>query len=99
MMPLLEELTTSVAQKAAAASVTCRSIGVIAILNDLSIHTRSRTLETSTSDPNVIARNVKELTEQFLQSMPTALARRVGIRLSGLSKAASQSDISEFLHE
>jgi len=99
IMPLLEELTNSVAQKAVEAGVTCRSVGMIAVLNDLSVHNRSRTLDTSTSDPKVIAKNVKELTAQFLQSMPSAVARRLGIRLSGLSKMAGQTDISKFLHD
>ena len=99
MMPLLEELTTSVVHKAVEAGLTCRSVAMIAILNDLSIHNRSRTLDTTTSDPKVITGTVKELTEQFLQSMPSALARRIGVRLSGLSKVAGQTDISKFLHE
>jgi nucleotidyltransferase/DNA polymerase involved in DNA repair len=98
MMSLLEELTNSVAQKLAETDMTCKSVGIIAILNDLSIHSKSRTLESPTADVKTITKNVKDLIEQFLQSMPNAVARRIGVRLSGLSRRSGQTDISKFLH-
>jgi len=98
MMSLLEELTNSVAQKLAETDMTCKSVGIIAILNDLSIHSKSRTLKSPTADAKTITKNVKDLIEQFLQSMPNAVARRIGVRLSGLSRRSGQTDISKFLH-
>lgn len=97
MLPLLEELSNSVAQKLTKSNMTCKSVSIIAILDDLSIHSKSKTLESPTSDAKTITRTMRELTEQFLQSMPTAIARRVGVKLSGLSRRSGQTDIYKFL--
>lgn len=99
MMPLLDELTSSVAQRLREADLTCKSVGIVAILNDLAIHSRSKTLDSPTSDTNTIAKNIKELARQFFESMPNAVARRVGVKVSVLTKKSEQTDISKFLHE
>jgi DNA polymerase IV (DinB-like DNA polymerase) len=97
VMPTLEELANSVAQKLAESDMTCKSVSVIAVLGDLSIHSKSRTLESPTSDFGAITKNARDLMEQFLELMPDAVARRVGVRLSGLSKRSGQTDIYKFL--
>lgn len=98
ILPLLNDLADSATKKLTGKSMTCKSVGVIAILGDLSIHSRSRTLESPTYDGNVIKQSSKDLMEQFLMSMPTATVRRVGVKLSRLSKASGQTNISNFLH-
>lgn len=97
ILPLLEELVNSVAEKTKANGMTCRSVAIIAILTDLSMHSKSKALETSTSDGSVIASASKQLIEDFLQSKPDALLRRVGVRVSDLMKPTGQTDISRFL--
>ena len=97
MLLLLGDLASSVAQKLAERNITCRSVSIIAILDDLSIHSKSKTLESPTSVVETISKNAKDLMEQFLQSMPNAIARRIGVKLSGLSKRSGQTDISKFL--
>ncbi len=97
ILPLLNELATSVTKKLADRRMTCKSVSIIAILEDLSIHTRSNTLESPTSDGNVIRQSSEQLMEQFLQSRPKAIVRRVGVKLSGLSHPTGQTDISKFL--
>jgi DNA polymerase IV (DinB-like DNA polymerase) len=97
ILGMLEELATSVANRLNERKMVCRSVSVIAILVDLRIHSRSKTLESATADVNVIKQASNELVQQFLQSMPDALLRRVGIRLSMLSKLSGQTDISKFL--
>jgi DNA polymerase IV (DinB-like DNA polymerase) len=95
--PLLFELADSVNRKLAEKNMLCRSISVIAILSDLSIHTKSKSFETPTANERIIIQSSKEILEQILQSMPTAILRRVGVKLSGLSKPEGQMDISHFL--
>lgn len=97
VMPTLEELANSVAQKLAESDMTCKSVSVIAVLGDLSIHSKSRTLESPTSDLSTITKNARDLMEQFIELMPDAVARRVGVRLSALSKRSGQTDIYKFL--
>jgi DNA polymerase IV (DinB-like DNA polymerase) len=97
ILPLLEELADSVVEKTKANGMTCKSVAVIAILTDLSMHSKSRTLESSTSDGSVIRPASKQLLEDLLQSMPDAILRRVGVRVSDLMKPTGQTDISKFL--
>lgn len=98
MMPLLEELALSVTEKLVKENMTCRSIGIMAITNNLRIHSRSKTLESPTFDENVVKQTSRELLEQFLQSVPDVLLRRIGVKLSGLSTRSGQIDLSQFLH-
>jgi DNA polymerase IV (DinB-like DNA polymerase) len=97
ILPLLNELATSVTGKLTENRMKCKSVGVIAILDDLSIHSKSKTLESPTNDASAIREFSKHLLEEFLQSMPTAIVRRVGVKVSGLTKMGGQTDISRYL--
>lgn len=94
---LLEELATSVAKKLDEEGMTCKSVSIIAILDDLSIHSKSKTLESPTYDEKVISQVSKDLMERFLDSTQNATVRRAGVKLSGLSRRGGQTDISKFL--
>jgi DNA polymerase IV (DinB-like DNA polymerase) len=97
ILPLLEDLANSATAKLAEKAMTCKTVSVVAILSDLSIHSKSRTLESPTFDMRTIAQASKDLFGQFLQAEPTATVRRVGVKLSGLSGRSGQTDISKFL--
>jgi DNA polymerase-4 len=99
MEALLDELVESVVQKLREADMVCKSVGIIAILNDLTPHTRTKTLDSPTAETEIIATNVTELAHQFFESMPNTVARRIGVKVSGLSKRTGQTDISKFLKE
>lgn len=97
ILPILGELTDAVTSKLKGMSMACRSVGVIAILNDLTIHSRSKTLEHATSDGKVIGDAAHLLMKEFLESKPTAIVRRAGVKVTGLSKPVGQTDISKFI--
>ncbi len=97
ILPLLEDLANSATEKLTEKAMTCKTVSILAILGDLSIHSKSRTLDSPTSDMSTIAQASKDLLEQFLQSESTATVRRVGVKLSGLSGRSGQTDISKFL--
>ena len=97
ILPLLEDLANSATEKLTEEAMTCKTVSILAILGDLSIHSKSRTLDSPTYDMRTIAQVSKDLLEQFLQSEPTATVRRVGVKLSGLSGRSGQTDISKFL--
>lgn len=96
MLPTLTDLSSSVASKMREKSMTCKSVAIIAILTDLSIHSKSRTLDQPTSDAKIIENSVQGLMKEFLESMPAAILRRTGVRVSELSSAVGQTDISRF---
>lgn len=95
--PTLDKLTESVTKKLG--DLSCKTVGIITILTDLSIHTKSRSLETPTRDPRVVKEISRDLLREFLTSTPNAVLRRVGVKLSGLSARKGQMDISTFLDD
>jgi DNA polymerase-4 len=97
ILPLLEELAGSATLKLTEKAMTCKTVSIIAILGDLSIHSKSKTLESPTNDERTIAQASKDLIAQFLKSAENASVRRVGVKLSGLSTRSGQTDISRFM--
>ncbi|MBM5804584.1 MAG: DNA polymerase IV [Candidatus Verstraetearchaeota archaeon] len=78
---LCKEIHESLVQR----GLSFKSVGIVAVMKDLSIRTRSRTLESPTDDVGVLRGAVKELFERFLGESEIE-ARRVGVRVSGLVK-------------
>jgi len=95
--PLLDELSKSVSAKLREQGMKCKTVGIIAILTDLSIHNRSKTLETVSSDGKTIETTARGLIKEFMQSDQHITLRRVGVKASNLTKEAGQTDISKFL--
>ena len=65
-------------------------------MTDLSIHSRSQTLEKPTSDMEVIRKTVRELFEKFLNESELEI-RRVGVKISRFTKEETkQKQLSSF---
>jgi DNA polymerase IV (DinB-like DNA polymerase) len=62
-----------------------KQVGVIAIMMDLRVRSRSKTLETHTDDIEVLKRTVRELFEKFLAESDMKI-RRIGVKISQFSK-------------
>jgi len=74
-----------------------RSITLVAIMENLKIHSRTKTLEASSDDLQVVKSTEKELLEAFLEEEPDLELRRVGVKVSNFSKEEKQKSIVEFL--
>jgi len=96
IQPFLRELTQSLTEKLQDEEMICKSVSIIAILNNLTIHTRSRTLESPTNELRTIDECTQQLMKEFLDSTPETMLRRIGIKLSGLSKSSGQTNIESF---
>ena len=66
-------------------NISFKQVAVIAIMNDLSVRSRSKTLETATRDAEVLRRAVRELFEKFLDESELEI-RRVGVKISHFVK-------------
>ena len=66
-------------------NVGFKQVSIIAIMIDLSVRSRSKTLETATSDKEVLRITVRELFEKFLAESDLEI-RRVGVKISQFSK-------------
>jgi len=73
-----------------------RSVSIYLVAGDLSVHSRSKTFENSTSDLETFKTTVKELLEKFLDESADEV-RRVGVKLSSLTKKEEmQQQITSF---
>jgi nucleotidyltransferase/DNA polymerase involved in DNA repair len=73
-----------------------KQVGIIAIMTDLSVRSRSKTLETSTGDVEVLRQAVRELFEKFLGESELEI-RRVGVKISHFVKEeAEQKRLTSF---
>ena len=89
---LIEDLHKEAVQR----NISFKQVGVIAIMTDLSARSRSKTLETATSDVEVLRRAVRELFEKFLGESELEI-RRVGVKISHFAKEeAEQKRLTSF---
>ena len=72
-----------------------KTVTAIGILTDLSTKTKSKTFETPTNDYVALRESTSFLFEELSRSVAKDF-RRVGVRVSGLADAQSQSSLSEF---
>jgi DNA polymerase IV (archaeal DinB-like DNA polymerase) len=78
---LIEDIYRELMQR----DVGFKQVGVIAVMVDLSVRSRSKSLETSTNDMEVIRQTVRALFEKFLGESELEI-RRVGVKVSQLVK-------------
>jgi DNA polymerase IV (DinB-like DNA polymerase) len=73
-----------------------RQVGILAILADLTVRSRSKTLEQPASDAGPVRRVVRELFEKFLPETDLEV-RRIGVKVSGFVKEEpSQKQLTSY---
>jgi DNA polymerase IV (DinB-like DNA polymerase) len=74
-----------------------KSIGVVAVMQNMRIYSRSKSLSNPTNDLEVLKTNVRELFERLLNEVPELEVRRAGVRVASLSQALKkQRQLTEF---
>jgi DNA polymerase IV (DinB-like DNA polymerase) len=91
LTPSLEDVHKKLLSK----NIFFRTVSAIGILGDLSLHTRSNTLETPTNDYSVLERETKDLFGMLLAEVGDL--RRAGVRASDLESMVDQSSLIEFM--
>jgi DNA polymerase IV (DinB-like DNA polymerase) len=90
------QLTEDTQKEFAQKKLSFKQVGIIAIMTDLSVHSRSQTLEKPTSDMETIRKTVRELFEKFLNESELEI-RRVGVKISRFTKEETkQKQLSNF---
>jgi DNA polymerase IV (archaeal DinB-like DNA polymerase) len=90
---LIGDIHAELAQK----RLSFRQVGILAILSDLTVRNRSKTLEQPTTDPETLRTIVRELLEKFLADSDLEV-RRVGVKVSGFMKEErSQKQLTSYL--
>jgi DNA polymerase IV (DinB-like DNA polymerase) len=91
--PLSEDLHASARDR----GLAFKSVGISAVMADMSAHSRSKTLDNATDDLETLKQTVKELFEKFLGETDLE-ARRVGVKISSFVEGASkQQQITRFI--
>lgn len=95
IMEKVKQLNTDVHSTLVQRGVTFRSVTVIAVLSDLTVHTRSTALEMSTSSLEVLESVALKLFEKLLRESQKDI-RRVGIKVSAFDNTKHQKTLIEF---
>ncbi len=89
--PMAEDIKTELAKE----GKSFKSIGIIAVLEDLSTKTKNRTIEAHTDSEEAIKSVSRELLREFLPDAGKRI-RRFGIKVSGFESKKDQKDLTSF---
>jgi DNA polymerase IV (DinB-like DNA polymerase) len=90
------QLAADIHKELVAKKLLFRQVGIIAILADLTVRSRSKTLDQPSEDLAMIGLAVRELFERLLNETDLDL-RRVGVKVSGLVKEeVTQKQLTSF---
>jgi len=97
VIAVTDRLCAEVHERLRQRRLSFRTVGVVAIMRDLSIQTRAKTLAEPTDDLAVLRRTAAELMERLLRES-NRYVRRAGVKVSGLAteKRAQRSLTSFF---
>ena len=89
---LIKDICKDVVQR----NISFKQIAVVAVMTDLSIRSRSKTLENASRDVEGLRRSVRELFEKLLGESKLEI-RRVGVKISHFAKEeAKQKQLTSF---
>jgi DNA polymerase IV (archaeal DinB-like DNA polymerase) len=91
LTPTFEDIRNKVVEK----NLFFRTVSVIGILTDLSIRTRTKTLDMPTAELSAISENALPLLSSLVKD--SGKLRRAGIRVADFAQAKEQSSLAEFL--
>jgi len=92
----LHRLSDEIHGKVVEQGLNFKAVGIVAITEDLSIHSRSKTLSGPTDDLGVIRKTSRELLEGLLEKEANLQIRRIGVKVSGLTVGQKQRQLTEF---
>jgi DNA polymerase IV (DinB-like DNA polymerase) len=82
---LTEDINKDLAQR----KLGFKQVGIIAVMTDLTVRSRSETLEAPTSDIAILRETVRELFEKFLDESELEI-RRVGVKIAHFAKEETE---------
>jgi DNA polymerase IV (DinB-like DNA polymerase) len=99
IMEKTDQLCREIHATIAKEELAFKTVGIIVIAADMSIHTRSKTLENPTDNLEVFKETVSELLERFFDETEFE-ARRVGVKIANFDKQQkSQRQLTSFIKE
>lgn len=87
ILETINQLCDEVHNKVMQQGLNFRSVGIMAVMTDMSIHSRTKTFETSTNELEALRNAAKELFERLLRQQPEREIRRVGVKASNFEES------------
>ncbi|MBI4258279.1 MAG: DNA polymerase IV [Thaumarchaeota archaeon] len=91
----LDKACEDLYQKVSSEEYSFRNIGVIAIMEDLTPHTRSETLEHDV-DAEALKNSARSLMEKIVEEYPESKVRRIGVKVADLVKKGGQKTLTDY---
>jgi len=91
-----DELISGICAEVSQKHLSFRQVGIVATLSDLTVRSRSKTLDQPTTNPETLREEVRELFERFLADSDLEI-RRIGVKISGfLKEEPAQKQLTNF---
>jgi DNA polymerase IV (DinB-like DNA polymerase) len=91
--PLCEDIHSRLLKQ----GLNFKSISAMAVMQDLSVRSKTKTFENPLSELEILKETVKELFEKLLEKEPKLEVRRAGVKISGFVEAQKkQTKITDF---
>jgi DNA polymerase IV (DinB-like DNA polymerase) len=95
--PIVDDLCVEIIEETKLNDIRFKSVGIILIMEDMSMHARSKTFDTPTNDLEIARQTVRSLFRRFLDESDLNL-RRVGVKISNLRKEKrNQTQLMDFV--
>jgi nucleotidyltransferase/DNA polymerase involved in DNA repair len=91
----IHRLSDEIHERVSEQGLNFKTVSIVAVMEDLSIHSRSKTLSGPTDDLEIIRKTSRELLEGLLEKESTQL-RRIGVKVSNLTVGQKQRRLTEF---
>jgi len=97
ILPELKRLAHDVYIKVTEQELDFTSVSIIAIMEDMSTHSKTKSLEAATPEKGVIYTVAEKLFQALLKERSELNVRRIGVRVAGLTKRKGQKPLHNFL--
>jgi DNA polymerase IV (DinB-like DNA polymerase) len=96
LLTISTDLSAVVSHRVKSGGLGFRTVSLAVVAEDMSLHTKSLTLDSITDDLQTLKQAVKQLIEVYLRGSDLN-ARRIGVRVSNLSRVTGQKSLSAYL--
>ncbi len=96
MMKEIDNLARDVGSSVAERGLSFKTVSIIAVMDDLTMVSRSKTFQNPTRNLGVITKTARALLEQLVQEETKRLMRRVGMKISNFVDERGQKRITDY---
>jgi len=96
MLKQIQKLAEDVHSKSMQQGLSFKSVSVVVVMEDLKMHSRSKTFQNPTKNLGIIKNTARALLQQLLRDETEGSVRRVGIKIFNLAYDKEQKQLNDF---